>query len=103
VRGDREGALSRIDGFDLDAFDGHLTFHIAEVLAMAGEVARGLDVLALAVARGFTPAPFIATHCPFIDPLRAQPRFAAIAADAMTRSEAVRSAVAGGNRAGSGR
>jgi hypothetical protein len=94
VRGDREGALSRIAGCDLDAFDAHLTFHIAEVLAMAGELDRGIDVLALAVEKGFTPVPFIAAHCPFIEPLRAQHRFAVIVADARTRSEAVRSAVA---------
>jgi eukaryotic-like serine/threonine-protein kinase len=94
IRGDREGALARIAGCDLDAFDAHLTFHIAEVLAMAGEVDRGLDVLALAVEKGFTPVPFIAAHCPFIEPLRAHPRFAVILSDATARSEAVRSAVA---------
>ena len=89
VRGDREGGLASIAGRDLAPFDAHLTFHIAEIFAMAGDIERGLDVLTLAVEKGFTPVAFIATHCPFIEPLRGHPRFAVIVADATARSKAV--------------
>ncbi len=88
--GDEAGGLARIAGLDLAPFDAHLTFHIAEVFAMAGEIDRGLDVLTLAMDKGFTPVPFIATHCPFIAPLRGHPRFAGLVAEATARSEAVR-------------
>ncbi len=89
VRGDRDGALAWIAGRDLAPFDAHLTFHIAEIFAMAGDIECGLDVLALAVEKGFTPVEFIAVHCPFVEPLRGHPRFALIVADATARSEAV--------------
>ena len=51
---------------------------------------RGLDVLALAVQKGFTPVSFIATHCLFMEPLRGHPRFAAILEEARALSEKVR-------------
>jgi eukaryotic-like serine/threonine-protein kinase len=90
LRGDRSGGLALLEGVDLAPFDAHLTFHIAEIFAMAGDLERGLHVLALAVKKGFTPVPFIATHCPFIEPLRDDPRFAPIVAEATERSAAVR-------------
>ena len=93
VRGDLRGGLARVAGCDVSQFDAHLTFHIAEVHAMAGEIEGGLDVLALAVEKGFTPVPFIVRHCPFIEPLRGHPRFGTIAADAIARSEEVRRSV----------
>lgn len=94
LRGDRDGALALVRALDLARLDAHLTFHIAEVYAMAGEISRGLDMLELSVARGFTPIDFIARHCPFIEPLRAQARFPAILQQARTQSEAVRQMVA---------
>lgn len=66
---------------------------MAEIFAMAGDIGRGLEVLAVAVEKGFTPVAFIATHCPFMEPLRGDTRFAAIVADATARSEAVRKSV----------
>jgi tetratricopeptide (TPR) repeat protein len=94
LRADRDGALALVRALDLARLDAHLTFHIAEVYAMAGEISRGLDMLELSVARGFTPIDFIARHCPFIEPLRAQARFPAILQQARTQSEAVRQMVA---------
>jgi hypothetical protein len=94
LRGDRAGALARIVGLDLAAFDAHLTFHIAELYAVTGEIARGLDVLALAVAKGFTPVEFIAAHCALLEPLRSEARFAGIVEEARRRREEVRQAVA---------
>ena len=93
LRGDRAGGLALVADRDLTPFDAHLTFHIAEVFAMAGEIERGIEVLALAVRKGFTPVEFIATHCPCIEPLRSHPRFAAIVDDATARSESIRHAV----------
>jgi hypothetical protein len=89
VRGDVEGALARVVHLDLAPFDAHLTFHIAEIFDMAGDIERGLHVLALSVEKGFTPVEFIAKHSPFIEVLRGDPRFAGIIADATARSEAV--------------
>ena len=92
-RGDARAGLERVAKCDVAQLDAHLTFHIAEVYATAGEIDRGLDVLALAAEKGFTPIPFIVTHCPFIEPLRGHDRFAAIAADARARSAKIRGSV----------
>ncbi|CAN5891147.1 hypothetical protein BH23GEM9_BH23GEM9_01830 [soil metagenome] len=93
LRGDGGGALAPLARMDLAAYDAHLTFHFAELFAMTGDIERGLDVLTLAVEKGFTPVEFIALHCPFIEPLRAHPRFAGIVEDARRRSGEVRRAV----------
>jgi eukaryotic-like serine/threonine-protein kinase len=90
LRGDRAGALAPVARMDVAAYDAHLTFHFAELFALTGDVERGLDVLALAVGKGFTPVEFIVVHCPFIEPLRAHPRFAGIVEDARRRSDEVR-------------
>jgi len=94
LHGDAAGALDRVQPLDLGPFDGHLVFHIAEVFAQSGEVERGLDVLALAVAKGFTATAFIATHCPALEPLRSSPRFAGIVAASAERSAEVRARTA---------
>jgi hypothetical protein len=59
------------------------------VFAVAGDAARGLDLLALGVQRGFTPVAFIETHCPFIAPLRVHAHFATVLAEAQVRSAEV--------------
>jgi len=89
ARGDVAGGLTLVADLDLTPLDAHLTFHIAEVFAMAGEIARGIDVLALAVQKGFTPADFIARHNPFMEPLRSHARFAEIVRDAEVKSAAI--------------
>jgi hypothetical protein len=90
LRGNHAAALAPFAGADITAFDAHLTFHIAELYALAGDIGGGLDVLAQAVAKGFTPVEFIAAHCPFIEPLRAHVRFAGIVEDARRRREEIR-------------
>ena len=88
LRGRPADALSRLATVDVSLLDGHHTFHVAESFAMAGDLERGLDLLARAVDAGFYPYPFIAEHCPFLAPLRPLPRFAEILDKARRRSEA---------------
>jgi len=93
LRGDAAGGRALLSVLDQTSFDAHLTFHIAEVFAMAGEIDRGMEMLELSVQKGFTPVDFIAKHSPFIEPLRSHERFAAIVDDATARSEGIRRAV----------
>ena len=67
------------------AFDGHITFHLSESFAVAGEIDSALRLLAQAVDRGFYPHDYIAVHCPFLAPLRSAPGFEAIVASAARR------------------
>ncbi|MEP6765407.1 MAG: hypothetical protein ABJB66_13900 [Gemmatimonadaceae bacterium] len=90
LRGDANGGMTVLGDMDLTNFDAHLTFHFAEIFAQAGNLDRGIDILALSVSKGFTPVEFIATHCTLIEPLRAHPRFAAIVQNAVTKLELVR-------------
>ncbi len=66
-------------------FDGHITFHLAESWAMAGDPGTALRRLGEAVEKGFYPYDYIAAHCPFLTPLRGTPEFARIAARAAQR------------------
>lgn len=66
-------------------FDGHITFHLSESYAMAGDVATGLQLLERSIERGFYPSDYIAVFCPFLAPLRSHPDFGRIAARAATR------------------
>ncbi len=90
VRGDSAGAHTLVDGLDLTPFDAHLTFHYAEVHAVLGELDRALEVMALAIRKGFYPAEFFRTHCPFIEPLRSHSGFAALLREAERRSASAR-------------
>lgn len=63
-------------------------FHLAESHAMAGDLERGLELLALGVERGFYPYDFVTEHCPFLEPLRTQPAFAGIRDEVRRRHEA---------------
>ena len=76
VRGDAAGAHALVDALDLTPFDAHLTFHYAEVHAVLGELDRAVEVMALAIRKGFYPAEFFRTHCRFIEPLRSHSGFA---------------------------
>jgi serine/threonine-protein kinase len=78
-------AVARLRGIEAMQFDAHLTFHVSEPYAMAGEHAVALRLLADAVERGFYPANFIATLCPFLEPLRSRAEFQPIAARAAER------------------
>ncbi len=66
-------------------FDAHITFHLSEAYAMAGDERTALHMLADAVERGFYPADFIAEHCPFLAPLRTTAEFQRVAARAVQR------------------
>ncbi len=94
-RGDAAGAHALVDGLDLSPFDSHLTFHFAEVFAVLGELDRTLEVMAIGIRKGFFPVAFFRTHCRFLEPLRAQPGFAAVLQEAERRSAEVRQGLVG--------
>jgi serine/threonine-protein kinase len=83
--GRRDEALALVNLVDTSALDGHNTFHIAEVYAMAGDAERALVLCEQAVDGNFYPLPFLATHCPFLAPVRALPGFARVLAKAERR------------------
>lgn len=86
--GEPEQALVALSGVDTTHLDGHHVFHLAESHAMAGDLERGLELLALGVQRGFYPYDFVADHCPFLEPLRARGAFAGILDEVRRRHEA---------------
>jgi len=100
--GEREQALATVSGVDPAHFDGHHAFHIAESYAMAGDVERGLELLALGVRRGFYPHDFIVEHCPFLEPLRGQSAFTGVVDEVRRRHEAFDAEIAAVASAGSG-
>jgi hypothetical protein len=67
------------------SFDGHITFHLSESFAVAGDIPAALRLLEDAVERGFYPHDYIATHCPFMTPLRGIAEFDRIVARAAER------------------
>jgi thioredoxin-like negative regulator of GroEL len=93
ARADVTRARSLVEGLDLTPFDSHLTFHFAEVFALLGEHDRAMEVMALGIRKGFFPVAFIRKHCGFIDVLRKDPRFEALAQEAERSSDAVRRTV----------
>ena len=64
------------------SFDGHITFHLSESFAVAGDTATALRLLEQAVERGFYPHDYIAVHCPFLAALRSSAEFERIVARA---------------------
>lgn len=66
-------------------FDGHITFHLGESHAVAGDRETALRLLERAVARGFYPSDYISVHCPFLQSLRGTAEFDRIAAMAARR------------------
>ena len=71
-------------------FDGHITFHLSESFAVAGDIPTALPLLGQAVERGFYPHDHIAVHCPFLAPLRGIAEFDRIVATAAERVAAFR-------------
>ena len=67
------------------SFDGHITFHMSESFAVAGDLPTALRLLEQAVEHGFYPHDYIATHCPFLDALRGSGEFKRIVARAAER------------------
>jgi serine/threonine protein kinase/tetratricopeptide (TPR) repeat protein len=78
-------AIAVLRTIEAMTFDAHLTFHLSEAYAMAGDTPNALRMLSDAVERGFHPGAFIAEHCPFLAPLRGDARFERIAARAAER------------------
>jgi Flp pilus assembly protein TadD len=85
VRGDTTGAREAIAPCDNDNLDPHMTFHVAECYALIREDSRAIELMLRAVQRGFYPHAFIARYNPFIDRLRADPRFEQIARESERR------------------
>ncbi len=52
---------------------------------MAGSADRALDLLESAVRLGFYPYRYFEKYCPFLEPLRDNPRFAVIVSSARER------------------
>lgn len=63
----------------------HITFHLSESFAVAGDAQTALRLLEQAVERGFYPHAYITVHCPFLASLRGTPEFDRIAARAARR------------------
>jgi serine/threonine protein kinase/tetratricopeptide (TPR) repeat protein len=79
---DARAALANIANM---SFDGHITFHLSESFAVAGDIPTALRLLEQAVERGFYPHDYIAVHCPFLAPLRGISEFDRIVARAAER------------------
>jgi tetratricopeptide (TPR) repeat protein len=85
MEGRRDEALTTLRALGPTTFDAHLTFHLSEAYALAGEHDTAIRLLADGVERGFHPYPYIATHCPFLAPLRETAAFAQVARRAAER------------------
>jgi tetratricopeptide (TPR) repeat protein len=70
-------ALERIAALDVGLLDAHQTFHLAESFIVAGDHARGLELLEQSVS-GFHPYTYMSEYCRFLDPVRETPRFKAV-------------------------
>ena len=79
---DARATLETIANF---AFDAHITFHLSESFAVAGDPATALRLLKQAVEGGFYPDEYVAVHCRFLASLRDLPDFIPIAARAAER------------------
>ncbi len=71
-------------------FDAHLTFHLGESYAAAGDAETALRLLERSVENGFYPDGYIREHCPFLAPLRGSAEFARLSARADERAATFR-------------
>ena len=85
IEGRTEAARARLAATAEASFDAHITFHLAESHAVAGDSQTALRLLDQAVERGFYPHGYIAVHCPFLASLRGTAEFDRIAARAARR------------------
>jgi TolB-like protein/Tfp pilus assembly protein PilF/Flp pilus assembly protein TadD len=91
TNGNQPRALERLRSLKTRGLDGHISFHLAEAFAAAGDRSAAMDMLQQAVDKNFYPTVrFILEYCPFFVALRGDPRFERIAADAKRRSDALR-------------
>jgi hypothetical protein len=91
LEGRRQAALERLAPVNLAVLDAHQWFHLAESFIVAGDLARGLELLEHSNA-GFHPYGYMANYCRFLDPVRGLPRFEAILDQARARTETFRDA-----------
>jgi hypothetical protein len=94
LQGNRGRALEILAPVNTALLDFHLTFHLAESYAMAGNTGRALAVVEEAVDKGFYAYDFMAKYCPFMAPLRGMSEYERIMAKARGRWEAFARAVA---------
>jgi TolB-like protein/Flp pilus assembly protein TadD len=85
IDGRREQARAGLATIADKSFDAHITFHLSESYAAAGEPVVALRLLEQAVERGFYPHDYIAVHCPFLASLRGTGEFSRIVARAAER------------------
>ena len=78
-------ALALLATVDIASVDGHHTFHLSESYAMAGDIARALELAERAVEMGFFPPTYITRLCPFYAPLRDAAGFERVAGKAAER------------------
>jgi tetratricopeptide (TPR) repeat protein len=83
--GDIAGAREQLRHLDGRLFDHHMSFHMAESYAVAGDHDWALTLLEHAIGQGFHPYDFIATHNWFLESLRSHARFAPIVQEARRR------------------
>jgi serine/threonine protein kinase/tetratricopeptide (TPR) repeat protein len=88
LRGDLAGARSTLADVRNDRLDGHISFHLGESYAMAGEIDAALDRLQRGAEMGFCPRKFYEEYCPFLAPVRGHPRFAAVLSEVKRRCDA---------------
>ena len=85
VQGRRAEARAALESLGSSVLDAHMTFHLSESYAMAGDAARALELLEWAVDHGFYTHEFFAKWCVFLVPLRGMPEFDRIIAKAARR------------------
>jgi len=100
LKGKKERALACLASVEVAPLDAHNKFHLAESYAMADAIDSALDLLERAVDEGFYPVPFIAEHCPFLEPLRDTSRFAAILAKAQHQADSFERKIGQGGKNG---
>ena len=89
MRGNRAGAIASLANLDIGGLDFHLTFHLGESFAVAGDTTRALELFDAAVEKGCYAHEFMARYCPFVESVRGTPEFDRILAKARIRAETI--------------
>ena len=85
VHGRHAEALSALESLGSVVLDSHMTFHLSESYAMAGDTRRALELFEWAVDHGFYAHQFFTKWCVFLEPLRGMSEFDRIIAKAARR------------------
>ena len=78
MEGRKAEALAELGTLNIDLYDGHTRYHLAEGFALAGDSRRAIELIRGAVESSFYPVEFIAHYNPFMEPLKADPEFVRI-------------------------